>query len=149
MVFILPPSGQHNDLAVAPEVLVKRQGIGEAEPLHGHKAEGVAKREALVPVLAQQVHGTSLIDRSHTLDSAQTVANIVQKSDGELATVTCADANEGIGLRYDCVRRDQRPGFSARPFKEGTSLGVVAILGDEVRKEGARVNEDASHGFVA
>jgi len=25
----------------------------------------------------------------------------------------------------------------------------MAILGDEVRKEGARVNEDASHGFVA
>jgi hypothetical protein len=34
-------------------------------------------------------------------------------------------------------------------FNERASLEVMAILGDEVRKDGAGVEEDPSHGFVA
>ena len=81
--------------------------------------------------------------------TARAVPDIVQKRDGELASVTRAHANQRIGFRHHRIRRDQRPGFSCGLFKERASLEVVAILGDEVRKEGAGVDEDPFHGFVA
>lgn len=142
-------SGTQHELAVAPEVIIERKRLGNAELLHDDEAERVAERVSLVGVALEQLDGASLIKRAHSLDVAKSILDIVEKPYGKLPAVARTDARQGVGLPDHGIGGDQGPGFAGSPLEERSRLEVVGVFRNQMREKRAGVDEDPLHGFVA
>lgn len=143
-----PPSSIHDELSIAPEIAIERQGLGNTQLFHDDKTERIAERIPFIDVTSEQIDGSRLIPRAYPLEVAEPILNILKEPQGKLAAVLRTDPDEGVGFPHDRIGRDQRPSFSIGPLEECASLGVVNVLGNEMREERAGIDEDPSHGFV-
>lgn len=143
------PLGTQHNLAITPEIVIERKRFGNAELLHDDEAERVAEGIFLVGVTLEQLDGANLVERPHSLDIAESIFDIFQKPERELAAVARTYTDEGVRLPHHGISGDQRPGFPGGPLEERTSCGMVSVFRNEVRKKRAGVREDPLHGFVA
>lgn len=86
---------------------------------------------------ACRLDGSRLIERSHSLHVAESVLNVVEEVQRELTAVAGPDSEQGIGLPYHRVGRDQCPGFAIGTLEQCAGRGVVGVLRHEVREERA------------
>ena len=90
---------------VLQEVTIKREGVGDREPLHHNKADGIGQGKALVVVLRQESSCRSLICSTGSHNGRVAPVDFHKHAQGNV--VAQADKQESMGLGQDEVRGEE------------------------------------------
>src|SRR5664279_1671558 len=104
---------QQRESPILGKVTVESYGVGDAQSLHDHEANGIAERIGLVFMGTHQIEGSGFVGLTHALDLVFVALDGVEKSQRARSSAVCSVEQEGVRFDNNHVRGNQLPSLLA------------------------------------